>query len=683
MPALLRRRLHCHYCGKRSAHTNLRKFKCEHCLAVNYLDANGDITDPPPEATGASTQYADRQPVAASTVFCATCLKNQDIVARLVADYVPDEDDPDYKAAIAGLPAYRERLEQDYPQCCADCEPRARAQLEHATSAAKSDNMLRNLQKTRRKRLHRSLDWRPLVLAAAGVGYASSTAVQLVWHMLGAQGGSRPAYRNPVQCLVSWPAPTRCYQEATSILPLSIAVGFVCSWWNPQLAQKLNGSEGRLTGLARCYAIQGLLLVLRVVCWVLLADFLVDDRLQTMLHATSFIVLTILTGAATFSVRLDTSPRVDWNYEPPRLVSDTQFIPPPVSQEPSFPINDLGGPPQEHLRPWRPPQLESEDAMDWVPSHNLQPRQPKPKPLAPSPFYGKLPSLPGGLRRQEPKPSIGLPPGFFDKRDPLPQMAASASGLAEPRFFPHTIDTGLENMFGQVFSLGDGPEPARFTAETTAQGRHASTSAKAYSSPGAIESMPTETSALPLFSAAVLLLLLGSWMVSEHLLIAIPDLRLYLLGVGALPPASRILKPTVMPTIVFLAETIALVTLAAMVKTFDSNALLKIGASTFGFLIVQELFLFSQQGSGSSVEPSAMPPADPERTPRRPQASAQSRAPPTSPGFGIPRRESAESMFSNHSTSTTSTAPEWKTPRPTRTYAERRESNFGLGGLRL
>lgn len=45
---VFRRRLYCHYCGKKSNQTNLRTFECEHCEAVNYLDKVSPVVTPQP-----------------------------------------------------------------------------------------------------------------------------------------------------------------------------------------------------------------------------------------------------------------------------------------------------------------------------------------------------------------------------------------------------------------------------------------------------------------------------------------------------------------------------------------------------------------------------------------------------------------------------------------------------------
>lgn len=319
--------------------------------------------------------------------------------------------------------------------------------------------------------------------------------------------------------------------------------------------------------------------------------------------------------------------------------------------------------------------------MDWTPSHSFQPRPPKVKNTAPSPFYGKLPTLSGGLRKQEPKQSIGLPPGFFDKRDPLPKTRVPETGLAEPKFFPKNIDTGLENMFGQVFSLGDATMPPSSPLRRTR--RHDKSATASTPATHQAHDPSASSSVVPLFSAAVLLLLLALWMVAEHLLIAIPDLRLFILGCGALAPAFRIVKPCVLPSITFLGETAAILTLAAIVNNSDNVALVKIGAGTLAFLVAQELFLFSQRNQ-QSLRPAI------DSLKERPDVAferssvytTQSPSNTTAP-FGARRQSSSESMLSNHSNSTTSTAPDWKTPRAPRTYSGRRESNFGMGSLRL
>ena len=493
-------------------------------------------------------------------------------------------------------------------------------------------------------------------------------------------------FRSALQCLTGWPAPMKCQEEASALFPVAMFVGFACSWWNPKWRHKLEAREGRLVGLGEYYAIQVLVLVCRMVAWTVLTDFAIEARLRTMIHCISLIVLLILTVSGLFVVKLDSSPLINWEYQPPRLVSESQFAPPPAQEAPSFPVNNLAAPPQQHLRPWRPPTppTENADAMDWTPSHSFKPRQLKPRDAGTSPFHGKLPTLSGGLRNQETKQSIGLPPGFFDKRDPLSAKGPPQLILAEPKFFPATVDTGLENMFGQVFSLAD---TGRHPAPANPGFAQVPSSRESYATPVARtpESTASTTSNIALFSAAMLFILLVAWLLSGHLLIAIPDLRVYVLGCAALVPAFRIINPVVIPSITFLGETVTIGALAAMVTTGENEAIVKLGAGALAFLVAQELFFLSQrpQSPSSSGKPTALLPQSPSQLAERPTGPNGSRPQAAmSPALGFDRKGSGDTMSSEASNSSTSTAPDWKTPKIART-SRRRESNFGMNGLRL
>ncbi|KPI36517.1 Integral inner nuclear membrane protein ima1 [Cyphellophora attinorum] len=538
MPVALRRRLHCHYCGRRSAQTHLRTFKCENCEAVNHLDENGDIKDPPTTAAATPTRYANPQPFRTSSIFCATCIKNQEIVERLIANYVPDERDSKYRAAMAGLPEYKERLHRDYPQCCANCEPRARAQMAAATRAAAAENLRVQVQKSKLKRAASMIDFRALIVGCARLGYFASIIVQLLWHYFGSQATSAETYRGPAQCFAEWPAPKNCYDGVRDLVPYALALGIFCIWWNPAWAEKLRAREGWLVGLGRFYTLQIAILVLRVAAWVKVPSANISHQQRTTVHAMLLIVLTTLTGYSMTVIRLNTPPPIDWSYEPPHC--------------------SLASPQRQNLRPWQPPTppVEDEDAMDWAPSQNFQPRpEPAPRVPEPSPFFGKLPALGRGMNETlEPKQPIGIPPGFFDNRGPLLEQrrASIPAPMAEPSFFPTSVDTGLESLFGSVFSLGSDRQSAssNSTYASTAFAQPAATPRAAnsqqrrpppvYHTPRAAAPASTVDSVSTTFSLIISVFLLGLWLISERLLIAFPNLRLYILGSATLLPMIRL-----------------------------------------------------------------------------------------------------------------------------------------------
>ncbi|OAA55797.1 hypothetical protein SPI_08004 [Niveomyces insectorum RCEF 264] len=184
MPRLGRSRyLTCFYCSRRTSTRNdghVRQFACPNCAATNYLDGNGDITDPPTSTTAPETDsttaplFATAPPsfvrnragdgtragvsggADGESVFCATCLKNQHLFVASLAQYFPaDPDHPDAPELERKYFRFRQNLEQRYPQVCAQCEPRVLARLQAAAYTAKTDHLRRMVDYSRRVRLAR------------------------------------------------------------------------------------------------------------------------------------------------------------------------------------------------------------------------------------------------------------------------------------------------------------------------------------------------------------------------------------------------------------------------------------------------------------------------------------------------------------------------------------------------
>jgi len=182
-----------------------------------------------------------------------------------------------------------------------------------------------------------------------------------------------------------------------------------------------------------------------------------------------------------------------------------------VSRTRPFPINNLAPTPQPSYPPTGAPltpPLEEDDseAMDWTPSQGtLRPAssyrsaQPKPIPVQPSPFYGKLPPNPTSqnyrLRNapnqpQPLKPSTPQPQNFFNRMfspnnqdeysdvgsEPSPSKQATFSPqFAPPKFFPpsdHREDTGLESIFSNTFTIADEPAEVRVARQLEQKSLH-------------------------------------------------------------------------------------------------------------------------------------------------------------------------------------------------------------------
>jgi hypothetical protein len=113
---------------------------------------NGDIIDVPAEVVQSSTRYAiPVEPFdSPQSIFCSTCLKNQYMYTDAMSHFLPDDDHPEYPQFEAALPEFKKRMERQYPQCCIDCEPKVQEQLQQATYHARSDNLRRVLDRSRK-----------------------------------------------------------------------------------------------------------------------------------------------------------------------------------------------------------------------------------------------------------------------------------------------------------------------------------------------------------------------------------------------------------------------------------------------------------------------------------------------------------------------------------------------------
>ena len=348
--------------------------------------------------------------------------------------------------------------------------------------------------------------------------------------------------------------------------------------------------------------------------------------------------IAVLSGVGLCTVGVDTTPLVNWDYEQPALVSKGQYIPP--LQEPRqnlFSINSLAPATRPNLQQWRPPTPpESQDRMDWAPSYGFdRVKQPRYRNVGPSPFHST--ALPKEAK------AVGLPPGHFDKRDRLPQKRAADGVMAEPKFFPPDADTGLENIFGHVFSLGDPTTPAtRKSASLPDHGQQVRGMAT-------IPSQESVSSHASLVSAALLLLALVLWSISDVLAVAFPFIRLYILGCAVGVSTCRAaFKRIDALTLATAVEAVALTWIGFQQTSpfYD-----KLGAGLLSILAMQEVIAYTQTERAQT-------------TATGDDAMAGTRPNPTA----IVRQPSSESMRSVDSIATTSTAPAWKTPKIQRSY---------------
>ncbi|KAL5337018.1 Ima1 N-terminal domain-containing protein [Aspergillus crustosus] len=520
MPALFSKRISCFYCGRRSTQPNkdpLRKWRCNHCEAVNYLDENGEIMDPPAAETnpdaltaGPSNVQVDSIDLSltSSGLFCAQCVRNQHLFTTALASYFPPSDDPQYGAYEREFPKFQKNLEERYPQVCDKCEPRVRERIRQAGYQAKSDHLRRMMDRSKAgkaARRARRWNWRNLLVLAGALCYWASVAGQLAWNLTGALTVDEPLREadDLSPSTTSWLHQTiRTFRllshRNVDLVPhagLSLVAGILSLWWNPKLRLKVEGRGGRFLGLGEYYKVQLIVLVVRCAFWAVLRDPSssgLDATLPPALH--SFMILfTVLSVIITRRiVRYDTQPLVNWSEDTP-LATPTRkpkaspqpttskqqpFYTPhenPQQFTPRFPVEKLATPrtaQSERAIPTPPPEV---DDMDWTPSiqHNFHPastiHQRDQMVAGPTPFYGSLPPAPKPpswdlrsqpTQRQRPNDQVVQRNHFHrSPAQPLPDWGhgrgSSDPVFAPPKFFPATdhASTGLENLFDRAFTI--------------------------------------------------------------------------------------------------------------------------------------------------------------------------------------------------------------------------------------
>lgn len=351
MPRLLRggARLSCFYCGKQSAlrfRPGLDRFDCANCDATNFLDRNGDITDPPvatekvaprnapratkiprgaamppPLATPKTTTTTPTTGTPSKSLFCNKCLKNQHLFTASLAQYYSDEtDQSDSERLDSDYYKFRRGLEKRYPQVCDNCADRVGKAIEKAGYTAKTDHLRKMMDRSRQQRSVRkattTLDW--VAAALRGLWWAG-LVLQMVWHarvvleILSRPGEDASGMSDPDD------------EGVVSFAQLQSVVDFLQGWewlryslvatvpgclWNPHLVSWVRGFSRHLHGLWQWYSFQGIILGLRFSFYHFMPEFPDPKLRDAMLSAHVAIVglMSLLYLFASRSIRVDTTP---------------------------------------------------------------------------------------------------------------------------------------------------------------------------------------------------------------------------------------------------------------------------------------------------------------------------------------------------------------------------------------
>ncbi|KAL8948304.1 MAG: hypothetical protein Q9222_005499 [Ikaeria aurantiellina] len=502
MPRLLRRKFTCFYCNRRSAQdrkAGVQQWKCEQCDAVNHLDENGEITDPPVPATSS----ADNQSHSSSRslvyevdssqrpLFCQRCIQNQHIVSQTLAEYLPSQDDPEYFEYERSLPQYRKSMEDRYPQVCAGCAPAVEARIRSTGYAAKADHLRRTMDRTRGNSMARaSWSWKLFAAILGAIGWSIGLLGDLTWHILEALPVSNAedglislddpqSIRTCLDYAITRSRFTLLCSNLWKPLPsFALGISISCLWWHPRMQYKLKGGYGRVIGCTEYYKLQLVSTVIRfMVLQMSRTDSILTTEAQTVRAFHAFVlVIEVMSPLVSFQENNQPLIPIDTRSETNTALRQdlgNAKIPRGLPTAP-FPIEKLAPRVQQpsYQPPTPPPEEEAEImSMDWTPQHNFRPASvyhaPRTQPVfnGPSPFHGVLPPAPvsWAQRLRNPpnqpafhKASATKKQSFFGKGSKQVISDAASDVSSEISM----VDHGLESEVGSPVKLA----PPRFFA---------------------------------------------------------------------------------------------------------------------------------------------------------------------------------------------------------------------------
>ncbi|KUJ12100.1 uncharacterized protein LY89DRAFT_221917 [Mollisia scopiformis] len=335
------KRLVCFYCNKKSDlryDGQMTQWPCALCEAVNYLDENGEIDDPPvatlePAAPGlrfaTSRSESLTAPISDSNPFCATCLKNQHLLTASLQQYHLETDPthPQYRESERLYFKYRRTLEATYPQVCADCLPRVESRMDVAAKTAKSDFLRRLLDKTRARKVGtaKSFSLFDLILLFTTWLWYIGIAGQLLWNvttLLAIFEIQQPD--TPLSLYLG-----KAIQHAQPLITAATSeawarYSFRCTlfsiWWNPKFKELNNGFMNHITGFADWYKLQLLHIVIRSLFFYTMGSGVFSSLASPATagaHAVVPIFVLILAIKSKRALRVDMNPL--WKSTPEKI----------------------------------------------------------------------------------------------------------------------------------------------------------------------------------------------------------------------------------------------------------------------------------------------------------------------------------------------------------------------------
>ena len=328
-------RLKCHFCGIRSTHSKgSTRFQCTTCEAWNFFDQDGNVIDAPASVVAqqeapATTALHAFMPVDAiqrvqsqQPLFCNVCLSNQRIVNEALANYLPDEDHPEYLEYERKLPQHTVALEKRYPQICQQCAPKVQETIHKSDYYSLSQHSSRLMRGTASRKRAGEVWYSGmrddagkqrarLLLNAVKPFVYGSLLPQMVWHgsavlsfasrtaQHGWSGMDEADWSSNASCMgLTTSSRDKCDSQFTEWIPTTFLVAILTLWYSPGIALKYHHTirVEYVTGQQEYFCLQVISLSVRVMAYFNLTDDATVSQMtrSQLLGAHGFMFLFIL-----------------------------------------------------------------------------------------------------------------------------------------------------------------------------------------------------------------------------------------------------------------------------------------------------------------------------------------------------------------------------------------------------
>ncbi|THG94954.1 hypothetical protein EW026_g6609, partial [Hermanssonia centrifuga] len=388
------------------------------------------------------------------------------LIANLLSNYLPSQDDPEYTRRTELLPAYRQSVETRYPPVCHNCLPAVEEEIKKRDYMARTSALGGFLQKSRGKGKQRQVS----------VSLQEKHRLDrelVVWRFRGAAWVV--GWVSSVTAYGAGYGPPHLSQRFATALPLLVLLSIIWTVWDPTYASlkkaQLQGREVRQRGKREYNILQLIVWMSRLMSSLALAlpsyRSSLDDLPST---PTRWYTCLSLSLELAVLIRSATILRVE---RPPPVQLQARF-----SHRPSSfydPSSSSVSPP--FSRPSTPALGTDPDLLSTLSLSN------KPilaHPATGNPIFG-IPSLPVGGRQDGGDLSLNAmdedeeeererDPNAMDwsplsparnrhqnqnHHAPAADASSSAFFVRPQRFFAPEEPTGLENLFAKTIKLAD------------------------------------------------------------------------------------------------------------------------------------------------------------------------------------------------------------------------------------